>query len=81
MSYRDGSSGADSWIRYRYDRIGNVLTKTSGLAHRVDGLELANVGAMVSGGTAGRFDRGASGATDPPGPHALTSTDNGTDIT
>jgi RHS repeat-associated protein len=61
-------------INYRYDRIGNMLAQTSSIADTDprNGLPVANLGTMDSGGTAGRFDRTGRAANDPPGPHALT---------
>jgi RHS repeat-associated protein len=63
----------DGEINYRYDRIGNMLAQTSSLDHQENGLPIANVGQMESGGPAGRFNRAGRDAADPPGPHALTS--------
>ncbi len=62
-------------ITYRYDRIGNMMAQTSSLTDTDprNGLPVANLGAMDSGGTAGRFNRTGRTANDPPGPHALTS--------
>lgn len=65
----------DGEIRYQYDRIGNMLGQVSSITD-VDphnGLSVANLGIMESGGSAGRSGRKGRRAQDPPGPHALTS--------
>jgi hypothetical protein len=66
----------DGTIAYRYDRIGNMLEKSSGINHVENGLPVADVGVMESGGTYGTWGREGRAAGDPPGPHALTSIDN-----
>jgi RHS repeat-associated protein len=66
----------DGEINYRYDRIGNMLAQTSTIDHQENGLPIANIGEMQSGGTLGRFNRTGRLATDPPGPHALSSIQN-----
>jgi RHS repeat-associated protein len=63
----------DGEITYRYDRIGNMLAQTSTLDHQENGVPIAHLGTMESGGTLGRFNRVGRAATDPPGPHALSS--------
>ena len=63
----------DGEIRYRYDRIGNMLAQTSTLDHEDKGLPVANLGEMDSGGAAGRWNRTGRAANDEPGPHALTA--------
>ncbi len=70
----------DGSIAYRYDRIGNLLSKTSDITHTQDGESLTNIGQMHYGGSAGRFNREGRLPEDSPGPHALTATDNGTEI-
>ncbi len=70
------ASHNDGEINYRYDRIGNMLAQTSDIAHFEKGLSVTDLGAMESGGTAGRFARIGRKAGDPPGPHALTSIQN-----
>jgi len=62
-------------IAYHYDRIGNILGQTSSINDfdSLTGLPVANLGQMASGGTSGTFNRLGRTATDPPGPHALTS--------
>jgi len=67
------SPGNDGEIRYRYDRIGNLLSQTSDIPHVEQGASLTHLGTMVYGGTAGSAGRFGRGPTDPPGPHALTS--------
>jgi RHS repeat-associated protein len=67
----------DGQINYRYDRIGNMLAQTSTLINHVEnGLPVANLGAMDSGGGAGGWNRAGRAAKDPPGPHALTAIRN-----
>ncbi len=65
VSEADASLGT---INYTYDAIGNMLSQSSDSPS-------AQLGAMTYGG--GRFDRLGRGASDPPGPHALTATANG----
>jgi len=71
--------GGDGTISYAYDRIGNMLSKSSGIVHQKNGFSVTNVGQMSYGGISGRFNRHGRSTGDPPGPHALTATDNGTD--
>ena len=59
-------------IAYGYDRIGNMLSQTSNIAHDENGLSVTNLGTMSYGGTAGASNRqGRDGGQ--PGPHALTA--------
>lgn len=62
----------DGRIDFRYDRIGNMLSKTADFEHVENGLSLTELGEMNYGGQAGAWNR-----TDrdfpTPGPHALTS--------
>jgi RHS repeat-associated protein len=69
------TNGNGGTINYTYDRIGNMLSQVSNITNvnSLSGLPSVNLGSMVSGGTAGRFNRMGRAATDPPGPHALTS--------
>ena len=68
-----GLAGADPRnVEYRYDRIGNMLRQTSDIASVENGLPVANLGVMDSGGAAGRSGRTGRAPADPPGPHALT---------
>jgi YD repeat-containing protein len=60
-------------IDYRYDRIGNMLSQTSDIQQFENGLSVTQLGAMGYGGAAGASGRLGRAATDPPGPHALTS--------
>ncbi|MDQ1257977.1 MAG: repeat-associated core domain protein, partial [Candidatus Hydrogenedentes bacterium] len=69
--------GIDGQIAYRYDRIGNMLSATSDIAHVENGLSLTNLGAMGYGGSAGPSGRIGRSPSDPPGPHALTSVEDG----
>lgn len=59
-------------INYRYDRIGNLLAQTSGIAHLEEGRSVTDLGAMTYGGNAGRMNRTGRAPNDPPGPHALS---------
>jgi hypothetical protein len=69
------SAGANGGaIHYRYDRIANLLAQTSEIAHTEDGRSVTDLGAMAYGGAAGRTGRAGRQPNDPPGPHALTST-------
>ncbi len=63
-------------IAYSYDRIGNMLSKTSGIAHEENGLSVTNLGVMIYGGTAGRSNRQGRDQSQP-GPHALTGVSEG----
>jgi RHS repeat-associated protein len=65
-------SAVTNVIAFRYDRIGNMLSQTSEIVQEQDGLPVANLGSMTSGGSAGRSNRAGRAATDAPGPHALT---------
>ncbi len=67
-----GVGAAARFVEYRYDRIGNMLRQTSDLTHQENGLPVADLGTMSSGGTPGRTNRQGRAAADPPGPHALT---------
>lgn len=74
----DDLQGNFGQIDYAYDAIGNMLSKTSGDTDEpghIDDDRHVNLGAMdYSGGTSGRIGRSPG---DQPGPHALTSTQNG----
>ncbi len=59
-------------IHYAYDKLGNMLSKTSDIVHDGSTRSLTNLGDLEYGGAAGRFDRTGRDPTDPPGPHALT---------
>ncbi|MGD2109469.1 MAG: RHS repeat-associated core domain-containing protein, partial [Phycisphaerae bacterium] len=73
--YRLTSAGNPGWgtIEYDYDRLGNMASKTSPTIPDDD----INVGTMTSGGAGGTSGRVGRGFGEPPGPHALTRTDNG----
>jgi len=62
-------------ISYRYDRIGNMLSKESGIQHLERGLSVTHLGTMSYGGSAGASGR--SGGGNQPGPHALTAVSEG----
>lgn len=61
-------------IDYRYDRIGNMVSKNANLLI-LD--PLMDLGAMNSGGLAGTHNRIGRNPGDPPGPHAITATAKG----
>lgn len=63
-------------IAYSYDRIGNMLSKTSGIVHEENGLSVTNLGTMNYGGTAGPSGRQGRDQSQP-GPHALTGVSEG----
>ncbi len=58
-------------IQYDYDRLGNMVNKTSPDMVNVH----VNIGAIISGGLQGTTNRIGRSTGDSPGPHALTSTD------
>lgn len=71
-----GNERDDGHIHYRYDRIGNMLEKSSNIEHNEQGRSVTHLGEMSYGGAAG--SRGRLGrAGDDPGPHALTLTSTG----
>jgi RHS repeat-associated protein len=69
-----GQNGGN--ISYRYDRIGNMLEKSSNILHSENGLSVTNLGLMTYGGAEGSSDRSGRGNTSA-GPHALTGVANG----
>ncbi len=73
VDYPGYQGAAAKFVQYRYDRIGNMLQQTSDIAQEENGLPVANLGVMESGGPAGRSGRVGRNPGDPPGPHALTS--------
>ena len=60
-------------IEYDYDRLGNMVTKTS--PDITD--PLVDMGTMISGGAMGTASRIGRSSTDSPGPHALTTITGG----
>jgi YD repeat-containing protein len=60
-------------IQYRYDRIGNMLSATSDLNQQERGVPVANLGALLYGGSLGSSSRTGRNPGEPAGPHALTS--------
>ena len=72
VDYPGYQAAAPKFVQYRYDRIGNMLQQTSDIVQEENGLPVANLGTMTSGGAAGRSGRNGRTAGDPPGPHALT---------
>ncbi len=72
----DEADRDDGSLQYRYDRIGNMLSKTSNIEHEENGKSITNIGNMSYGATSGSWNR--FGRTlESAGPHALTSTENG----
>jgi len=72
----------DGRIDYRYDRVGNMLWKSSpegeGHLERVAGeFSVVNLGQLDYGGGSGAWGRVGRTPADPPGPHALTATGSG----
>ncbi len=63
-------------IDYRYDRIGNMISKDANL---IATDPLMNLGEMHSGGNSGTWNKVGRDSGYDPGPHALTSTEKGTD--
>lgn len=63
-------------ISYRYDSIGNMISKNAALAVPDS---LMDLGTMTSGGSAGTSGRIGRNAGDAPGPHAITATAKGPD--
>jgi RHS repeat-associated protein len=69
--------GNGGQIAYGYDRIGNMVSQTSGITHLEKGLSVTNLGTMSYGGTAGRTGRQGRDGGGQPGPHALTGVSEG----
>jgi len=61
-------------IHYRYDRIGNMISKQAEL---IQTDTLMNLGEINSGGNMGSWNRLGRNAGDDPGPHAITGTEKG----
>ena len=61
-------------INYRYDRIGNMVSKQANLKEPD---ALMNLGTMKSGGMKGTWSRIGRNPDDMPGPHAITETEKG----
>ncbi len=59
-------------VNYRYDRIGNMLSQVSSITEVTNGIPVANLGTMLSGGTQGSWNR-QGGTKGQAGPHAVTS--------
>lgn len=76
VAYPGYRGAAARYVQYRYDRIGNMLQQTSDIVQVENGLPVANLGAMDSGGAAGRSGRIGRDPGSPPGPHALTRISN-----
>lgn len=62
-------------IAYSYDRIGNMIQKNA--SNLIDHDPDMDPGKMTVGGDSGSFNRIGRNPGDPPGPHALTSTEKG----
>jgi len=73
------ANGAYGRINYQYDKIGNMVIKTSpdtpDLQHVQD--DEINLGFLGYGGTLGASNRSGRNPGDAPGPHAVTSTTSG----
>jgi len=77
-SYRlqQAIGGGYGTIDYDYDRLGNMVSKTSPDIADPE----VNVGTMTSGGTMGTSSRIGRASTDDPGPHAVTTFDQGGNV-
>ncbi len=69
-------------INYRYDRIGNMLFKSSPeeqghIEHNEQSRSVVNLGQMDYGGTGGAWNRIGRSPGSPPGPNALTNLADG----
>lgn len=76
------SDGNQGRIEYRYDRIGNMLFKSSPdgqghIDHNEHGRSIVNLGQMAYGGDWGDWNRIGRPPGSPPGPQALTSLTDG----
>ncbi|MBI4606039.1 MAG: VCBS repeat-containing protein [Planctomycetes bacterium] len=85
LGLSDAPFRSDGRIDFRYDRIGNMVSKSSDIAHAEDGTSITHLGGMrygegeggLAAGRGGGWGRQGRGAGDPAGPHALTSTESG----
>jgi hypothetical protein len=57
-------------IDYRYDRIGNMISSTSDIGHKENGLSITDLGEMSYGGDLGAWGRAGRNASEA-GPHGL----------
>ena len=66
-------------INFQYDKIGNMIWKKSPDAPDPKHIDdaLINLGNMDYGGAGGSSNRSGKSPGDPPGPHAVTSTESG----
>ncbi len=69
--------GAGRIINYLYDKIGNMVLKSSDIIHLEKGLSVTNLGTMSYGGSGGTLGCPGRAPGESPGPHALTSTSGG----
>ncbi|MCC6143042.1 MAG: RHS repeat protein, partial [Candidatus Hydrogenedentes bacterium] len=67
----------DGQIVYRFDRIGNMISKNANFNQAVRGQEAADLGALSYGGEGGAANRVGRAGTEGPGPHALTQVGEG----
>ena len=68
------NAGIYGTINYRYDRIGNMISKNASL---INPDPLMDLGTMTCGGNLGTKNRMGRNAGDAPGPHAITGTEKG----
>jgi len=61
-------------IKYRYDRIGNMIAKNASL---ITPDPIMDLGEMTCGGVLGTHNRIGRNPGDAPGPHAITGTEKG----
>jgi RHS repeat-associated protein len=62
---------SDGQISYAYDRVGNMLAKSSSISHAERGFSVTHLGELHYGGEDGAWNRSAA-APGTGGPHALT---------
>lgn len=73
-----GNPAADfGRIGFGWDRLGNMLLQTATFDVMDRGRSVTNLGLLSYGGAAGASNRNGRGPSDPPGPHALTSANDG----
>lgn len=70
----------DASIRYRHDRIGNLIEQRSDWIQEDRDQPVANLGTMHYGGEAGAHGRDGRAPDDPPGPEALTRIEKNGDV-
>lgn len=74
------SRSDDAFVRYRHDRIGNLLEQRSDWIQEDRGQPVANLGTMDYGGEGGAQGRDGRAPGDSPGPEALSRIENNGEI-